>query len=264
MIDLLKRYFERRGDVALAFLFGSSARGFDGRDSDVDIAIYLTDKEEEDRIWREVSGIVEREIDLILLNDAPATLISNVFKTGIPLVIKDRRLYWDLYLTKSLEAEDFSQFAEDYWRIYSRSTSLIPEDKARLLERVQFLETEYREIGEFKKMTFAQYQKDKVKRRNIERWAENIINATIDIAKIILASEKKEMPKTYEQALLKFGFFIRLEEKEAEELSTFARLRNILAHEYLEVTYGSIKKFIDVSPAIYRKIFDFLSQYLKE
>ena len=264
MIDLLKRYFERRGDVALAFLFGSSARGFDGRDSDVDIAIYLTEKEQEDRIWGEVSRIVEREIDLILLNDAPATLISNVFKTGIPLVIKDRRLYWDLYLTKTLEAEDFSQFAEDYWRIYSRSTSLIPEDKTRLLERVQFLETEYQEIGEFKKMTFAQYQKDKVKRRNIERWAENIINATIDIAKIILASEKKEMPKTYEEALLKFGFFIRLEEKEAEELSTFARLRNILAHEYLEVTYGGIKKFIDVSPAIYRKIFDFLSQYLKE
>ena len=72
------------------------------------------------------------------------------------------------------------------------------------------------------------------------------------------------MPKTYEEALLKFGFFIRLEEKEAEELSTFARLKNILAHEYLEVTYGSIKKFIDVSPAIYQKIFDFLSQHLKE
>ena len=72
------------------------------------------------------------------------------------------------------------------------------------------------------------------------------------------------MPKTYQQALLKFGFFVGLEEKEAEELSTFARLRNILAHEYLEVTYGSIKKFIDVSPVIYRKIFDFLSQYLKE
>ena len=50
---------------------------------------------------------------MILLNDAPATLISNVFKTGIPLVIKDRRLYWDLYLTKSLEAKDFSHFAED-------------------------------------------------------------------------------------------------------------------------------------------------------
>jgi len=42
------------------------------------------------------------------------------------------------------------------------------------MERVQFLETEYQEIGEFKKMTFSQYQKDKVKRRNIERWAENI------------------------------------------------------------------------------------------
>ena len=144
MIDLLKRYFERRGDVALAFLFGSSARGLDGRDSDVDIAIYLTEKGEEDRIWREVSRILEREVDLVLLNDAPATLISKVFKTGIPLVIKDRRLYWDLYLTKTLEAEDFSQFAEDYWKIYSRSTSLIPEDKARLLESK---EEKHRKVG---------------------------------------------------------------------------------------------------------------------
>jgi len=264
MIKSLKKYFEGRNDVAFAFLFGSSTRGFNGEDSDIDIGIYLINKEEEDKIWGEISRIMDGDIDLVLLNNAPATLISSVFKTGIPLVIKDRKLYWDLYLTKTLEAEDFLQFAEDYWRIYSRSTSLIPEDRVRLLERVQFLGTEYQEIDEFKKMTFAEYRGDKVKRRNIERWTENIINATIDIAKIILASEKKGMPRTYEQALLNFGFFIRLKEEEADELSTFARLRNILAHEYLDITYGSIKKFINASPAIYQKIFNFLSEYIKE
>ncbi len=44
MMDLLKRCFGRRDDVALAFLFGFSARGLDGRDSDVDIAIYLAER----------------------------------------------------------------------------------------------------------------------------------------------------------------------------------------------------------------------------
>jgi len=132
----------------------------------------------------------------------------------------------------------------------------------RLLERMQFLESEFREIVGFKEVTFEEYRQDKVKKRNIERWVENIINATIDIAKIVLASERKEMPRTYEQALSNFGFFIGFEEKEANELSTLARLRNILAHEYLVITYDRIRKFIIVSPALYKKIFDFLAKYV--
>ena len=53
-----------------------------------------------------------------------------------------------------------------------------------------------------------------------------------------------------------------LEVREADELSTFARLRNILAHEYLDVTYERIKKFIIASPSIYEIIFKFLSKYI--
>ena len=261
-IEKLKGYFEEKENVLLAFIFGSSARGVEGEDSDLDIGVYLKNRTEEDEIWREISKIVEREVDLVVLNDAPATLVSNAFKTGIPFVIKDRKLYWNLYLAKSLEAEDFLEFAESYWRIYSRSASLIPEDKVRLLERIQFLESEYQEMGEFNALTFEEYRQDKAKRRNIERWTENVINATIDIAKIVLAAEKREMPRTYEQALSDFGIFIGLEVKETGELSTFARLRNILAHEYLDVTYERIKKFIVASPSIYEKMFKFLSKYI--
>lgn len=261
-IEKLKRYFEEKENVLLAFIFGSSARGVEGEDSDLDIGVYLKNRTEEDEIWREISKIVEREVDLVVLNDAPATLVSNAFKTGIPFVIKDRKLYWNLYLAKSLEAEDFLEFAESYWRIYSRSASLIPEDKVRLLERIQFLESEYQEIGEFNALTFEEYRQDKAKRRNIERWTENVINATIDIAKILLAAEKREMPRTYEQALSDFGIFIGLEVKGAGELSTFARLRNILAHEYLDVTYERIKKLIVASPSIYEKMFTCLSKYI--
>jgi len=261
-IEKLKRYFEEKENVLLAFIFGSSARGVEGEDSDLDIGVYLKNRTEEDEIWREISKIVEREIDLVVLNDAPATLVSNAFKTGIPFVIKDRKLYWNLYLAKSLEAEDFLEFAESYWRIYSRSASLIPEDKVRLLERIQFLESEYQEMGEFNALTFEEYRQDKAKRRNIERWTENVINATIDIAKIVLAAEKREMPRTYEQALSDFGIFIGLEVKEAGDLSTFARLRNILTHEYLDVTYERIKKFIVASRSIYEVMLKFLSKYI--
>lgn len=258
----LRTYFEEEENIILGFIFGSGAKGFEGEDSDLDIGVYLRDKKEEDRIWMKISKITHKEIDLILINDAPATLISNIFKTGVSIVIKDRKLYWDLYLTKTLEAEDFHEFVEGFWEIYSGSKSLIPEEKVRLMERIQFLKSEFQEIEEFKNLSFQEYREDKVKRRNIERWAENIMNATIDIAKIVLASEKKEMPKTYEEALLNFGLLIRLQEKEAEKLSTFARLRNILAHEYLNIIYDRINKFIIESPPIYGDIFNYLSKYL--
>jgi uncharacterized protein YutE (UPF0331/DUF86 family) len=163
----------------------------------------------------------------------------------------------------SSEAEDFSEFVEDYWRIYKKAKSIAPEEKNRILERLQFLDTELKEIESFKRLTFEEYKNDKIKRRNIERWAENIINATIDIAKIILASEKKEMPKNYKETLFDFALSVGLDAKESEKFSKLADLRNILAHEYLDILYGKIQNFINEFPKFYKEISIFLEIYLK-
>ena len=63
------------------------------------------------------------------------------------------------------------------------------------------------------------------------------------------------MPKTYQHALLKFGLFAGLEEKEAEEFSAFARLRNILAHEYLIFSRNTLRN----EPKVQRRAFGFRS-----
>lgn len=260
-IKALKRYFETEPAVILAYVFGSFAKGLQTEESDFDIAIYLTEKGDKGGIWSKITKITEKEVDLVCLNEAPASLISNILKTGTPLVLKDKKLYWDLYLKASSEAEDFLRFAKDYLRIFRKAKSLSIEEKTRLLERIQFLESELKELKEFKKLSFAEYQEDKTKQRNTERWVENIINASIDIAKIILASEKKRMPRTYAEALLNFGSFAGLTEEEARKLSEFASLRNILAHEYLDILYDEIRNFIKNSPQLYQKILKFLSTY---
>lgn len=246
-IKPLAEYFSKEPSVLLAYLYGSFAKG-------IDISVYLKDAAQEDRIWREVTEILQKEVDLISLNDAPSTLISNVLKTGTPLVIKDRNLFWNLYLEKTLEAEDFAEFAEDYWRIYQRSQSLSAEDKTRFIERLQFLESEFVELGRFEKITEREFREEKPKRREMERWAENIMNATVDIAKIILASEKKAMPKTYEEILRDFGMLAGLNEEDAKQFSAFARLRNLLAHD-------RIKTFIKQFPELYKKSKPFLEKY---
>lgn len=269
-LKTLQKYFKKERSVVLAFVFGSFAKGVAAKDSDCDIAVYLspadykTKKQElQDKIYLDMARIVKKEIGLVCLNTAQASLVSNIFKTGIALVIKDKKLYWELYLKTSLEAEDFFCFAKDFLEIYQKAKSLAPEEKTKLMERFQLLDSELEEIETFQKLTFKEYQEEKIKRRNIERWAENIINALIDISKIVLASEKKRMPRAYEESLFDFGMLMRLDEKESRKFARFANLRNILAHEYLDILYERIQRFIREFPAIYIKIFEFLNEYLK-
>lgn len=266
-LELLKKYFEKEESVLLAFLFGSYAEGREMVESDFDVAVYLNEKsksqEKEEDIWSRVSGILKKNVDLICLNDAPANLVSNIFKTGIPLKIGDKKLYWELYLKASNEAEDFSHFLEDFWQIKQKTKSLSEEEKDRLRIRADYLRDRMKELGRFKALSWKEYSQDLDQRRNIERWTETIINATIDIAKIVLASEKKEMPRDYKEALFKFTLLVGFDAKRSEEFSRFSNLRNILAHEYLDILYGRIQNFIKKVPNFYPKIFNFLEKYLK-
>jgi len=212
-------------------------------------------RELERKIWFELTKLMHKEIDLVCLNEASAILISDIIKTGIPLSIKDEKLFWKLFLEKTLEAEDFLEFTKSFLKFQKTSKSLSPEAKTALSQRLQFLELEMKEIEKFKNLTFEKYLKERDRRRNVERWVENITNALIDIGKIILASEKMKIPKTYAEVLYYLGKFAKLKENEAIKLAEFARLRNILAHEYLKVLYDKIKHFIREFTKICPKIY---------
>ena len=139
-IELLKEYFSKRKEVLMAFIFGSYAEGRQMAESDFDVAVYFTPKnaeapeseiyyENESEVCSDISGIIHKDIDLVCLNYAPASLVSGVIKTGIPLVIKDGRLHLETYLKASMETEDFLEFSEDFYRIYKEARSLTAEQK---------------------------------------------------------------------------------------------------------------------------------------
>jgi uncharacterized protein YutE (UPF0331/DUF86 family)/predicted nucleotidyltransferase len=275
-VETLKRYFSRKTEVLAAFLFGSEAYGLKTKDSDIDIAVYFKpltravecevkrDYPAEEEIRFDLVRMLETDnLDLVVLNRAKPVLAFNILRSGIPLVIKDKGLYLDFYLMISREAEDFSNFMEDYLEIKMSSHSLAPETKGRLILRLDYLLTYLPEKDKFLKLDFDTYQNNPDQRRNLERWVENIANATIDIAKIILASEKKEMPSSYKDALLYFGLFFGLKEEEARKFSQVADLRNILAHEYLDVLYERIRVFLLHILSFYEKLIIFLKKYVK-
>lgn len=109
----LKKYFHDKKDVQMAFLFGSIISGRHATDSDVDIAVYLTN-DEVSRIWGEVETLLHANVDLIVLNDAkPAIAWSAI--CGERISIKDEKLFLDYYLKTSSEAEDFCDYIIDFW-----------------------------------------------------------------------------------------------------------------------------------------------------
>lgn len=115
-----RNYLTEREDVAFGVLFGSAARGRQTKESDTDIALYMVDRGEtelsplevetesqfpgEEAIWRELERIVGTEVDLLLLNRAPATVAADAVAAGETLVVKDASLYLCYVLAATQQA----------------------------------------------------------------------------------------------------------------------------------------------------------------
>jgi len=266
-IEALTQYFQKESSVVLAFLFGSRASGGEREISDWDIAVYFKPEEyleietereypAENRIWSDLIDLLETDnVDFLVLNRVRASLVYNVLRSGTSLVIKDRRLYLDLLCKVSYEAVEWWDFVSDFWEISQKAKSLPPEERARVLEYLRFLQNEFSELEQIKSFGWQDYIQDSFKRKIIERWVENLVMGALDIAKVILASEKREIPQTYKDTLKIFGTTY-LDPAFGEKFSEFASLRNILVHEYLDIKWRKIKKFIDQAERLYPVFID--------
>lgn len=273
----LKKYFVGRKDIAMAFIFGSAVKGTTTTESDIDIAVYFLPKGkeleweetqtyyvEEDKIWGDIERIVGIKTDFVVLNRVSSTLAAAVVSEGMPIIIKNYDLYLRFMLAVTSAAEYFREFISDFWVIKQRSLSLTDIDRARLIKIADFMETEVNEYSMFVSLDQKTYESDASKRRNVERWTENIVNSSLDAAKIILASEKKRIPQTYREILQELSLADGFNEKTAEKLAQFAKLRNILAHEYIDIRFVQLKKFIQETESTYRELLKFIKNFIKK
>ena len=147
--------------------------------------------------------------------------------------------------------------------IIKRGQSLKKEIQVRLIKHITFLEKEIEDWESFRSLSWEEYNKERDKRRNIERWIENIINSSIDIAKIILASENIPLPETYKEIVASLSLSPGFDKENTEHLSEWVKLRNIISHEYLDIRWNSIKKFIEETGPIYRNFLEQVKIYIK-
>ncbi len=85
LFDLLRF----RGDVRLAYLFGSLARGDATPDSDADVAISLgrgMSAEDKEQLISEIGSALGRPVDVVDIESANGMLLGRVFMEGIRLI----------------------------------------------------------------------------------------------------------------------------------------------------------------------------------
>ena len=273
-IKQLKEYFKKKDSVILAFVFGSISKGNQRSFSDWDIAAYFkpyeyceleTEKEypEEHEIWGDLEkNLKSNKVDFLVLNRASPSLLFSVLNSGINLCMKDRKLYLNLLIKTHYEAVDWWNYTKEFYEIAERAKSISEEDKSVLRIHIRFLENEFADIKKFVGLSRQEYIEDNDKRRNVERWVENLVMSAIDISKIVIASNKKEIPQTYRETLFHYAIGF-LPEDTAKRFSRFAELRNILTHEYLDIKWDKITTFIEDALKLYPPFIKKTKEFLK-
>ena len=137
------------------------------------------------------------------------------------------------------------------------------QDRERLLKHLDFLKEELKDFPKFRKLDRKNYIEKRDDRRNVERWVENLVNCSIDIGKIVLAAKKRPIPETYREVLFNLGSLPDFPESLGEELSRWTKLRNILAHDYLDIRWNNIKAFIDEAEPVFKKFVSKVETLLK-
>jgi uncharacterized protein YutE (UPF0331/DUF86 family) len=137
-------------------------------------------------------------------------------------------------------------------------------DKSKLIPYVDYLEKELQFLSGYEReVDWKVYESQRSKRLEVERWVENLINATLDISKILLSAMGKEIPETSREVLFRIGSYIYDQEEETETFSELAKIRNTLAHRYLDLKWGDIKRFFQIAPRLYPPFLNYIKREIE-
>ena len=138
-------------------------------------------------------------------------------------------------------------------------------DRSKLISSLDYLLKELPFLSGYEReVDWKVYQTQRSKRLEIERWVESLINATLDISKVLLTAGSEEVPETSREILFKVGSLVFDREVKAEAFSELAKIRNTLAHRYLDVKWEDIKRFLQLVPELYPLFLDFVKREVEK
>ncbi|MDA1191002.1 MAG: DUF86 domain-containing protein [Candidatus Poribacteria bacterium] len=285
-IDRLIPYFESRDDVLMAFVFGSRVSGRAQEESDLDIGVYFTPQRpgalefesgvkypQEIEVWHGASDATHDEVDLVVLNNVSG-MIASAAVDGIPLVIKDDDLFVRYAISADVVFRGNAAFVHGYYKMSTRTRTLAKmkgypvlteHDKSRLETALTYLGQRLLHVSRYDEVDKETYLEDWHERDAIEKWVENLVNASLDVARSLLVSRGQTIPPTYGDTFRRLGALDDFERDDAERLGRFARLRNILAHEYFDTRYNDISELREAcKDGLYERLIEFAKRRMDD
>jgi len=222
------------------------------------------DYPEEDQVWADCAEILGTDnVDILVLNRAPAGIAESALR-GVLLTMKDRRLWLKFMLRVTALAEEYRLFVKDFYEIAERSRSLSLQDRERLRRTLRFIEEQMALYAVYQVFSQKEYEENPRQRNEVERWLENIVNAVIDISKIILGSKKMLIPLTYRETVSQVIRALNLSDDFPKLFERWVRDRNELAQEYLDINWKRISEFAQTSEPYIRVVLDAAKTFLEE
>jgi len=123
LVAQVEDFFRRHRDtIVAAYVFGSVARGDERPGSDVDVAVLLAEAPPatleglRGDLAEALERLVGRDVDLVILNQAPADLVHRVLRDGCLVLETDRAARVRFEVQRRREYFDLLPILEEYRR----------------------------------------------------------------------------------------------------------------------------------------------------
>ena len=236
---MLKRALGDVPGLRLAYLFGSLARGEGARD--VDLAV-LADEGQELHVLSEVVrrvsrtlGIPEEKVDVVNLRKADLSLAYRVITEGVKLLDRGGaglELVREVALAYPSVREEFRLAA----RLWLEEDPEIDEEV--LLRRLDEVLRDAALLRKYVDKGLGWLLSDIERTYAFERALHRALEAMLDICRHVVAARGLGAVAFYSDYPVRLAESGLMSHELAEKLSELARLRNVLAHRYVELDHA--------------------------
>lgn len=132
-----------------------------------------------------------------------------------------------------------------------------------LHDKLTALQSYYKELAELQHITFADYLRNRLYKRTVERLLQLIVEAATDINNIVLRETGQEVPVDYYSSFVKMAEANVFPMEFAREIAPSTGLRNIIVHEYEVIDDRVVHASIQNTMKYYMRYMRYLEKYLK-
>lgn len=235
----------QNGGVALAYLFGSQAKGHGDKRSDVDVAVLFDGELGPVEVFNRTQELYLRlrkglssDLDLVPLNYATDSLKYEVVSSG--------SLIYTLTLAvkTNFEFATIREYLDDLHRhdIFVRALRERVEkgvfdliDRRVVEERLTEMNENLKILSEMQGIDREKFKADPKIYKLAERCLHLAIECVLDVGSYIIAGKGLMKPKDYAEVIEILGERNVLPQDFANRIVGMANLRNILVHAYLKI-----------------------------